>query len=91
MCIRDRWPIAVTAALMSRRARWALVAAVAVTAASDVRAHRGTLDPASAAALRLADDVAYGAGVWAGMWRVRTIDPIVPVLSSWPGRTGAAS
>lgn len=31
-------------------------------------------------------DVAYGWGVWKGMWRHRTWAPIVPVISSWPPR-----
>jgi mycofactocin glycosyltransferase len=44
------------------------------------------------AAMVLADvratptDVAYGWGVWTGMWRHRTWAPIVPRLSAWPGR-----
>ncbi len=31
-------------------------------------------------------DVAYGWGVWASMWRLRSWAPIVPRLSAWPGR-----
>lgn len=31
-------------------------------------------------------DVAYGWGVWIGIWRLRTWAPIVPRLSAWPGR-----
>jgi mycofactocin system glycosyltransferase len=37
--------------------------------------------------LTLADDAAYCVGVWRGMWRARTLDPIVPVITGWPGRT----
>jgi len=33
-------------------------------------------------------DVAYGWGVWKGMRRHRTWAPIIPMLSSWPGRQG---
>lgn len=31
-------------------------------------------------------DLAYGWGVWTGMRRLRTWAPIIPRLSSWPGR-----
>ena len=31
-------------------------------------------------------DVAYGWGVWRGMWRHRTWAPVVPRLSAWPGK-----
>lgn len=34
-------------------------------------------------------DVAYGWGVWRGMWRHRTAAPIVPRLNAWPGRRPA--
>ena len=32
------------------------------------------------------NDVAYGWGVWSGMRRHRTLAPIVPRFSAWPGR-----
>jgi mycofactocin system glycosyltransferase len=32
------------------------------------------------------NDVAYGWGVWSGMRRHRTLAPIVPSFSAWPGR-----
>jgi hypothetical protein len=47
------------------------------------------VDPAAYVALRLLDDVAYGAGVWAGCARARTVVPLVPDLTSWPGRRPA--
>jgi len=31
-------------------------------------------------------DVAYGWGVWTGMFRTRTWAPLVPSISAWPGR-----
>jgi mycofactocin system glycosyltransferase len=36
--------------------------------------------------LRLVDDLAYGAGVWKGAWRLRTPAPLLPRFTSWPGR-----
>ncbi|HUS43432.1 MAG TPA: glycosyltransferase [Ilumatobacteraceae bacterium] len=35
---------------------------------------------------RAPTDLAYGWGVWTGMRRTRTLAPIVPRLSAWPGR-----
>ena len=39
---------------------------------------RPEMDPVRWTALRLADDVAYGAGVWWGCWRGRTLRPVLP-------------
>jgi hypothetical protein len=41
---------------------------------------RPPLDPARYSALRLADAAAYGAGVWAGCVRERTLGPLLPRL-----------
>jgi mycofactocin system glycosyltransferase len=66
-----------------RRAWWPLVVAGAVVS----RRMRWI-----AAVSVLADvsatptDVAYGWGVWQGMWRHRTWSPVAPRLSAWPGR-----
>jgi len=64
------WPIVAVAAVRSRAARRVLVGA--------------TL--ASRHPVRLADDVAYSIGVWRGMIAERTLAPLVPDISSWPGR-----
>jgi hypothetical protein len=65
------WPVLALAAWRSRAARRVLLAAAI-----------GARHP-----LRLADDVAYSAGVWKGMLAERTLDPLVPEISSWPGRS----
>ena len=39
------------------------------------------LDPLTYAALHVADDAAYGAGVWLGCWREKTASPLVPRVS----------
>lgn len=64
------WPIVALAGLRSRRARIGLLLA-AVAARHPVR---------------VADDVAYSIGVWRGVVRERTGAPLVPEISSWPGR-----
>jgi mycofactocin system glycosyltransferase len=38
---------------------------------------------------RAPTDLAYGWGVWAGMRRMRTLAPLVPRVSAWPGRPRA--
>ena len=42
---------------------------------------RPALDPLRWTALRLADDAAYGAGLWWGCWRHRTLRPVRPATS----------
>jgi mycofactocin system glycosyltransferase len=60
---RSWWPLALAAAAVSPRARRAVAASVLPMVG----------DP-----LRLADDLAYGAGVWAGAWRARSIRCLLP-------------
>lgn len=64
------WPIVALAGLRSRRARIGLLLAAF----------------AARHPVRVADDVAYSMGVWRGMVRERTVAPVLPEISSWPGR-----
>ncbi len=66
------WPIIALAALCSSRARW-----IALAAAVD-----------AGHPIKIADDAAYGIGVWRGMWRDRTLEPLRPDITSWPPRPG---
>ena len=50
-----------------------------------------SLDPVRYVLGHLADDVAYGAGVWAGALRARTTAPVRPVIAWHPLRTGPAT
>ena len=86
---RAWWPLAAVAAVGSKRARRALVAAAVVPPLVDWWQGERSLDPLRYVALRLADDLAYGAGVWVGCGQERTLQPLRPDLSSWPGRTRA--
>lgn len=75
--VRRTWlPVAVAAAVVSRRARPAVAAAVLGPAVVDA-VRRGPVH----AALHLADDAAYCAGVWAGSWRARTLGAVLPASS----------
>jgi mycofactocin glycosyltransferase len=86
---RTWWPAAVAAGLVSRRARRAVLVAAVIPPLVDWWQSDRSLDPVRFTALRLLDDAAYGAGVWAGCIRERTIEPLRPDLHSWPGRKPA--
>jgi hypothetical protein len=71
--------VALGAGLASRRVRRWLVAAGAADAVLAWWPHRGELGPARFAAARRLEDVAYGAGVWAGAVRARSTRALRPV------------
>jgi hypothetical protein len=85
---RPWWPLALLA-LCSRRARPVVTTALLVPPLLAWRRRRPPLDPVRWTGLWLADDVAYGTGVWQGAWRARTARPLVPVLSGLPWRRRA--
>ena len=86
---RAWWPLAATAALVSRRARRGVLAAAVVPPLLEWRRQRPPLDPARWALLRLLDDMTYGAGVWAGCARERSLAALRPDLVDWPGNRAA--
>ncbi|HWD53944.1 MAG TPA: mycofactocin biosynthesis glycosyltransferase MftF [Acidimicrobiales bacterium] len=74
---------ALVAGLVFRRTRRAAALALVLPALADWRKDRSLsgLDPVSYTALHVGDDVAYGAGVWLGCARERTVAPLVPRVS----------
>ncbi len=54
-------------------------------------ARRQSLDPVRYVLGHLADDVAYGTGVWAGALRARSTAPVRPVIAWHPFRAGPAN
>lgn len=64
------WPMLAIAAIRSPTARRALVASAV----------------AGRNPIRVVDDVAYSIGVWRGITAERTVAPLLPEISSWPGR-----
>jgi len=54
-------------------------------------ARRRSLDPVRYVLGRLADDVAYGTGVWAGALRARSTAPVRPVIAWHPFRAAPRS
>jgi mycofactocin system glycosyltransferase len=84
--VRPWWPVTLLVALVvpSRRLRRALLVGVLVPPLLEwVREHPNH-GPVSYVGLRLADDIAYSAGVWVGAIRARTAEPLLPDLTSWP-------
>ncbi len=64
-----------------RRRRWAWVAILlGLSGMVDWWQRRPAVDPIRWTAVCLADDLAYGAGVWVGCLRTRTAAPLVPAL-----------
>ncbi|MEU7283542.1 mycofactocin biosynthesis glycosyltransferase MftF [Streptomyces sp. NPDC045431] len=84
---RAWWPAAVPALATHRRGRLLLAAALARHVV-DWRRQRPGVDLPRWLAARVADDLAYGAGVWWGALRHRTAAPLLPDAADWPGRDG---
>jgi hypothetical protein len=78
---RHYWPVAALAALMNRRARHVLVSCAAIEGLIDYRRSGSNLNPLIYLMIRRLDDMAYGAGVWRGAIRHRTIAPLIPRLA----------
>lgn len=84
---RHYWPVALAGAVLSRRARRAVVAAALIDAARGWVTRAPVSDQGgrpigalSCMALKRLDDLAYGAGLWAGAIRHRTLAPLRPDL-----------
>ncbi len=65
--VRAWWPIAAAAAAFSPRARRVVAAAAVVPALADWARSPKPAGPATAVGLRMADDLAYGLGLWEAM------------------------
>lgn len=80
--VRRAWaPAAVLLAVALRRSRPALAAVAVAPGLVEWFDGRPRLDPARFAALQLADDLAYAAGVWVGCARQRSIRALLPDLA----------
>ena len=83
---RTWWPLALVGAALLRRSRPMLLAAATVPALLDWYNGQRPHDPVRYVALRLADDVAYGTGVWIGVIEQRKLGAVAPKFTNWPGR-----
>jgi mycofactocin glycosyltransferase len=80
------WPLAVITAAFVRRLRLPLVGAATIPPLLDWLANRDSIDPVRYVGLRVADDVAYGTGVWIGAIEQRSAAALRPDFTNWPGR-----
>ena len=78
---RHYWPVAVLAAVMSRRARHVLITGAVLEGLIDFRRSGSRLNPLVYLLIRRLDDLAYGAGLWSGAIRDRTAAPLIPRLA----------
>ena len=75
------WSPLLVLGLLHRRTRRASALALLAPALRDWRADSGGVDPVRYTLLHIADDVSYGAGVWLGCARERTLGPLIPRVS----------
>jgi mycofactocin system glycosyltransferase len=75
---RHHWPLAVLAALLSKRARRLLLAYAVFDGLLDYQRCGRPQSFLVHLLLRRLDDLAYGAGMWAGAVRCRTVAPLLP-------------
>jgi mycofactocin system glycosyltransferase len=75
---RTWWPIALLLSLCSRRARRVTCAAIVLPSLMAWFTKKPKVDPVSYCALKLADDVAYGTGVWKGVIATRDLGALTP-------------
>jgi mycofactocin system glycosyltransferase len=87
---RHYWPLALVAALLSRKCRQAILVAAVLDGVQDwITRNRNTDDvegkPIGLLAyllLKRLDDLAYGAGLWTGVVRERTLRPLKPQIKT---------
>ncbi|MCE2763950.1 MAG: mycofactocin biosynthesis glycosyltransferase MftF [Ilumatobacteraceae bacterium] len=77
---RTWWPLTMVACLFSRRARRVAMVAAVVPNVATWLSTRPDVDPMRYVMMRVADDVAYGTGVWKGAIEERDPGALLPVL-----------
>jgi mycofactocin system glycosyltransferase len=82
---RHHWPLALPAALASRRARRWVLTAAAADAVLAWWPQRQRVGPVRFVAARRLEDLAYGAGLWWGAVRARSARALLPATPSAPG------
>lgn len=84
---RHYWPLAIVAAVLSRRCRQAVLLAAVVDGAVDWVSRNGNADDDTKRIgllpyllLKRLDDIAYGTGLWIGVVRERNLGPLKPQI-----------
>jgi len=75
---RTWWPFALVLALVRRRGRRVVLVASILPALTNWFEKKPKVDPVSYCALKLADDIAYGTGVWKGVIATRDLGALSP-------------
>ncbi|HXA33791.1 MAG TPA: glycosyltransferase family 2 protein, partial [Acidimicrobiales bacterium] len=75
-------PVLVALVATSRRYRWSALALLLAPPMGEWLRRRPDLDPVRWSAASLADDIAYGLGVWRGCLREQMFSPLIPSLHS---------
>jgi mycofactocin system glycosyltransferase len=75
-------PVLVALVASSRRYRWSALALLLAPPMGEWLRRRPDLDPVRWSAASLADDIAYGLGVWRGCLREHMFSPLIPSLHS---------
>jgi mycofactocin glycosyltransferase len=79
---RHWWPAAAAACVISRRARRAVLGAIVMDGSRDWIRRRPALDPVRYLIAHLADDLAYGTGLWWGAIVGRSPRSLLPAVGS---------
>ncbi len=78
LLLRHWWPLAAALAPFSRRLRRAIAVAAVVDSVIEYRRTDAKLDPLRFGIARRLDDLAYGAGVWFGALKGRSVRALLP-------------
>lgn len=81
LLVRHWWPLTAVGVVLSRRMRRAAVIAAVADAVWEYLRLRPDMDPVRFAAARRLDDLAYGAGVWWGALRGRSVRALLPAIT----------
>ena len=81
---RPWWPLIALASVGSKRARHLWFIAAVVPALWRWKQRQSELDPWQYTLARVFDDASYGAGVWAGVLKLRRVGPLQPELTLKP-------
>jgi peptidoglycan/LPS O-acetylase OafA/YrhL len=76
------WPLVALAVWRRRRGVLACTVLVALPPLVEWVQRRPRLDPVRWSLASLVDDMAYGAGVWSGCLRWRSLGPLLPTVRS---------
>ena len=81
LLLRHWWPLTLVGCMRSGSLRKAAVRAAVIDGVVNWRRQRSDLDCVTFTAVRRLDDLTYGAGLWVGVWRERSVRALLPSLT----------